>query len=158
MFDLIIRGGQVVTPQGVAECDVAVQGEAIAAVAAPGTLDGAKRVVDAKGRIVMPGGIDPHVHCAWHLPLPDGTAMLTDGPEVVSRAALHGGTTTMIDFAQWTPGNTVQQVIEARDKDWVGHCHVDWAYHIMLRGDLPPEVLDQLGAAIDAGYPTVKIF
>ena len=160
MLDLLIRGGEVVTPQGVASCDVAVSGETIAAVAAPGTLgnDAAKRVIDAKGKIVMPGGIDPHVHCLWHLPLPDGTAMLTDGPEQVSRAALFGGTTTMIDFAQWTPGNTVAGVIEARDKDWAGHCHVDWAYHIMLRGDLPPELLGQLGEAIQGGYPTVKIF
>ena len=160
MLDLLIRGGEVVTPQGVVNCDVAVAGETIAAVTAPGTLgqDAAKRVIDAKGKIVMPGGIDPHVHCLWHLPLPDGTAMLTDGPEQVSRAALFGGTTTMIDFAQWTPGNTVSQVIETRDKDWAGHCHVDWAYHIMLRGDLPPELLGQLGEAIQGGYPTVKIF
>jgi dihydropyrimidinase len=106
----------------------------------------------------MPGGIDPHVHCLWHLPLPDGTAMLTDGPEQVSRAALFGGTTTMIDFAQWTPGNTVEQAIAARDKDWAGHCAVDWAYHVMLRGGLPPELPGQLGEAIEAGYPTVKIF
>src|SRR5262249_18660146 len=124
MFDLIIRGGDVVTPQGVARCDVAIQGETIAAVTASGALaaDAAKRSIDAGGKIVMPGGIDPHVHCLWHLPLPDGTAMLTDGPEQVSRAALFGGTTTMIDFAQWTPGNTIEQVIAARDKDWAGHC------------------------------------
>jgi len=160
MLDLIITGGDVVTPQGVAKCDVAVSGETIAAITAPGTFgkDAAKRVVDATGKIVMPGGIDPHVHCLWHLPLPDGTAMLTDGPEQVGRAALFGGTTTMIDFAQWTPGNTVEQVIAARDKDWVGHCPVDWAYHIMLRGDLPPELLGQLAEGIQSGYPTIKIF
>ena len=59
MFDLIIRGGDVVTPEGVVSCDVAVTGEAIVALAAPGTLaaDSAKRVVDATRHIVMPGGI-----------------------------------------------------------------------------------------------------
>ena len=66
MFDLIIRGGEVVTPEGVVTCDVAVAGETIAALAAPGTLaaESAKRVIDATRHIVMPGGIDPHVHHA----------------------------------------------------------------------------------------------
>jgi dihydroorotase-like cyclic amidohydrolase len=64
MSDLIIRGGDVVTPEGVVRCDVAVAGETIAAIAAPGALsaDSAKHVIDATGHIVMPGGIDPHVH------------------------------------------------------------------------------------------------
>jgi dihydropyrimidinase len=53
-----------VTPEGVVRCDVAVAGETIAAIATPGTLsvDTAKHVIDATGHIVMPGGIDPHVH------------------------------------------------------------------------------------------------
>jgi len=64
MFDLIIRGGDVVTPEGVVRCDVAVTGETIAAIAAPEALsaDSAKHLIDATGHIVMPGGIDPHVH------------------------------------------------------------------------------------------------
>jgi dihydroorotase-like cyclic amidohydrolase len=64
MFDLIIRGGDVVTPEGVVRCDVAVAGETIAAIATPGALpaDSAKQLIDATGHIVMPGGIDPHVH------------------------------------------------------------------------------------------------
>jgi dihydropyrimidinase len=160
MLDLIIRGGDVVTPQGTAQCDVAVSGETIAAVTAPGAFgaDAAKRVVDASGKIVMPGGIDPHVHCLLPWPLPDGSTVLTDGPEPISRAALHGGTTTMIDFAHWEAGSTIEQTIAARDKEWIGHCHCDWAYHVMLRGGLPPELPDQIGEAIQAGYPSVKIF
>ena len=64
MFDLIIRGGDVVTPQGVVRAEVALAGEKIAAIAAAGTLSSqsAKRVIEATGHIVMPGGIDPHVH------------------------------------------------------------------------------------------------
>ena len=77
MFDLIIRGGEVVTPQGVVRCDVAVAGETIAAIAAPGALpaQSAKRVIDATGHIVMPGGIDPHVHCIMSWIKPDGTPL-----------------------------------------------------------------------------------
>ena len=64
MFDLIIRGGDVVTPEGVVRGDVAVAGETIAEIATPGALsaDSAKHLIDATGHIVMPGGIDPHVH------------------------------------------------------------------------------------------------
>ena len=64
MFDLIIRGGDVVTPEGVVRCDVAVAGETIAAIATPGALpaDSAEQLIDATGHIVMPGGIDPHVN------------------------------------------------------------------------------------------------
>ena len=64
MLDLLIRGGDVVTPHGVENCDIGIAGETIAAVAAPGTLpaESAGRSIDATGRIVMPGGIDPHVH------------------------------------------------------------------------------------------------
>ncbi|RPI41809.1 MAG: hypothetical protein EHM59_19310, partial [Betaproteobacteria bacterium] len=160
MFDLLIRGDRVVAPGGVAACDIAVQGEIIAAVAAAGTFRDAdaKRTFDANGMIVMPGGIDPHVHCKWYSPQPDGSVIHTDPPSVVSRAALYGGTTTLIDFARWTHGSTVQQAIEKRHEDWRGQCYCDYSYHVMVEGALPPEIFEQLGQAIRDGYPTVKIF
>src|SRR5258708_36248289 len=120
MFDLVIRSDRVVTPAGVAECDVAITEGKIASVAAAGTYDAksTQRMIDASGKIVMPGGIDPHVHLKWYTPHPDGSVTYTDPPSVVSRAALHGGTTTMIDFARLAPGNTIQQAIERRHEDW----------------------------------------
>jgi len=160
MLDLIVRSDRVVTPQGVGAYDVAVQGERIVALAAPGTLAPGPntRLIDATGSIVMPGGIDPHVHCFWFMPHPDGTVEMTDPPSQVSRAALFGGTTTMIDFARWTHGNTIEGTIARRDQDWAGKCHCDYAYHVMVEGALPPEIPAQLAEAIRAGYPTVKIF
>lgn len=160
MFDVIIRGGTVVASQGAGSYDVAISGETIAAVTAPGAIanDQAGRVIDASGKIVMPGGIDPHVHCKWHLPMPDGTAGFTEGPEVVSRAALFGGTTTMIDFAARMEEKPLRQVIAERDQDWVGNCYCDFAYHIMLLGDIEPDVLEELEGVLQDGYPTVKIF
>src|SRR5262245_17870499 len=103
MFDLMVRGGDVVTPEGVVRGDVAVAGETIAAIATPGALsaDSAKHLIDATGHIVMPGGIDPHVHLHHVWIKPDGTPLVTAGPEQVGRAALFGGTTTFIDFAYW---------------------------------------------------------
>jgi len=160
MFDLIIQGGDVVTPRGVVNCDVAVAGEMIAALAAVGTLSTAqsKRVIDAKGHIVMPGGIDPHVHMHHPWTLPDGSQLITKGPEHVGRAALYGGTTTFVDFAFWRDGGTAMQAIESRDKDFVGKSPCDWAYHIMLHTEPPPQFSGQLAEAIQAGYPTLKIF
>jgi len=160
MFDLIIRGGEVVTPEGVVICDVAVAGETIGALAAPGTLaaESAERVVAATRHIVMPGGIDPHVHLHHVWAKPDGTPLVTAGPEQVGRAALFGGTTTFVDFAYWRDGLTALQAVEARDKDFVGKSPCDWAYHIMLHSEPPPEFSGQLAEAIQAGYPTLKIF
>src|SRR5206468_10158196 len=63
MLDLVIRGGRVVTPSGVGNWDLGVQGERIAALGAPGTLE-AGRVIDATGKAVGPGGIYPHTHFA----------------------------------------------------------------------------------------------
>jgi dihydropyrimidinase len=160
MLDLVIRSDRVITPSGVADCDVAIQGDKIAAVAARGTFaaDSARRVIDMTGRIVMPGGIDPHVHCKWYSPHPDGSVVYTDPPSVVSRAALYGGTTTLIDFARWTHGKTVQQAIDDRHADWRDQCYCDYSFHVMVEGSLPPEIFPQLGEALRAGYPTVKIF
>jgi dihydropyrimidinase len=156
MFDLIICDGDVVTPEGVVRCDVAVAGETIAAIATPGALpaDSAKQLIDATGHIVMPGGIA--LHHVWIKP--DGTPLVTAGPEQVGRAALFGGTTTFIDFAYWRDGVSALGAIEARDKDFVGKSPCDWAYHIMLHSEPPPEFAGELAEAIQAGYPTLKIF
>jgi dihydropyrimidinase len=158
MLDIIIRGGEVVTPQGVAICDVAIAGETIAAVTTPGALAGQSgiREIDASGRIVIPGGIDPHVHLHHVWFKPDGTPLVTAGPEQVGRAALFGGTTTFIDFAYWRDGASACEAIEARDRDFVGKSPCDWAYHIMLHSEPSPEFAGQLAEAIESGYPTLK--
>jgi dihydropyrimidinase len=160
MLDLVLRGDTVVTPQGVGAFDVAIAGEKIVAVAAKGSMpvaDGT-RLIETGEKIVMPGGIDPHVHCKWFLPNPDGSAGLTDPPDVVGRAAVHGGTTTIIDFTRASQGANLQDAITQREKDWHGHCACDYAQHIMVEGALPVDLPGQLAEAIQAGFPTVKIF
>jgi dihydropyrimidinase len=160
VIDLIIQGGDVVTPTGVFRGDVAVRGEKIAAVATAGSIqpDANTRVVNATGKIVIPGGIEPHVHMHHVWVKPDGDPLITAGPDQVGRAALHGGTTTLIDFAYWRDGQTAQQAVEARDKDFIGVAACDWAYHIMLHTEPPPHFPEQLGEAIQAGHPSLKIF
>jgi len=160
MIDLVIRGDTVVTPQGVGAHDILIAGGTIAAITAPGAIPVPEgtRVIDATGKIVIPGGIDPHVHCKWHLPNPDGTATETAPPDIVSKAAVHGGTTTMIDFTRASQGKNLRNAIERREADWQGHCACDYAQHIMVEGALPVDLPEQVGEAIQAGFATVKIF
>ncbi|MGB7184913.1 MAG: amidohydrolase family protein, partial [Burkholderiaceae bacterium] len=96
-------------------------------------------------------------HHPWVMP--DGTNMITAGPEQVGRAALFGGTTSLIDFAYyWRDGASLQQAIENRDAHFVGRSYCDWAYHIMLHSDPPPDFGHEIAEAIQAGYPSLKIF
>src|SRR5437667_5905894 len=160
MLDIVVSGGLAVLPSGAEPADIGIAGDKIAAIGAPGSLAalGAGRVVDASGQIVIPGGIDPHVHCNWPMPVPDGEAKLTEPASRVSQAALFGGTTTTIDFAPVEGGMTVQQAIEARQQPWAGACYGDYAFHTMLLGKIAPEILDQLAEAVQAGHPSVKMF
>jgi dihydropyrimidinase len=158
MLDLIIRGGQVVTPAGVGVWDVGIEGERIVALAASGTLPGdGVPVIDASGKLVIPGGIDPHVHTGWPIPTLDGGVMLSAGPGQVSRAAIHGGTTTLVDFAVWEPGLTLPDAI-ARKQDVWREGYTDYALHVMLQGAVPPDVIAQMPEAISGGFPSFKIF
>jgi dihydropyrimidinase len=163
VLDLVIRGDKVVTPQGVGEFDVGIKDGKIALIATAGSLkaDIAHRMIDASGKIVMPGGIDPHIHSYIHWPVPtnlDGSSWMTARPSVVSKAALFGGTTTLIDFARLAAGDTIQGALEKRDKDWKAQCHTDYSFHITVGGKLSPQIYAQLGEAIRSGYPTIKMF
>ena len=158
MLDLVIRGGQVVTPQGVGAWDVGIEGERIVAVAAPGTLSReAGRVVDATGKLVIPGGIDPHVHTHWPIPALGGGHTTSAPPEQVSRAAVFGGTTTLVDFAVWEPGMTIAAAVEAKQTVW-RQGFTDYGLHVMLQGAVPPDVIEEVPEAIQAGFPSIKIF
>ena len=157
MIDLVIRGGQVVTPWGVGGWDVAVEGEKIVAVAQEGALPGdVGRVIDATGKIVVPGGIEPHAHVS--APIFGKPGMLTAPPEQVSRSALFGGTTTLTDFAIQQGAVDIWQAIEDRNSRWTGNSYCDYSYHCMLLGEIPSNVIAQVPEVIRAGFPTFKIF
>src|SRR5215471_9847024 len=161
MFDIVISGGTAVLASGPEQADIAIAGERIAAIGAPGSLVamGAGRVVDASEQIVIPGGIDPHVHCSWPIPMPgQPQPQLSGPPSQVSRAALHGGTTTLLDFALWNPGEQLTAAIERRQKEWADACHCDYGFHVMLQGKIPPEILGELADVVADGHASVKIF
>ena len=158
MLDLIISGGTAVMPGAVEPADIGVSGSKIAAIGAAESLGsiGAARIVDASNQIVMPGGIDPHIHCSMPIPFPGRNEdLLSAPPEQVSRAALYGGTTTLLDFAQCPPDQPLQRSIELRQREWAGACYCDYGLHLLLYGKLSQGVLDALPEAIARHRVTV---
>src|SRR5262249_23674026 len=137
-----------------------IVGVTIAAVAAPGALpaQSAGPEMDGSGRIRMPGGIGPHghLHHVWNKP--DGTALTTAGPDRVVPAAPFARTTPPLHFAFPRDSASAGAAIEARCQDFVVKSPCDWAYHIMLYSDPHPEYAGKLAEAIEAGFPTLKIF
>ncbi|MGQ4807866.1 D-hydantoinase [Candidatus Entotheonellaceae bacterium PAL068K] len=157
MLDYIIRGDQVVTPGGVGAFDIGIRGEKIVAVAKTGVLDDtAGHLIDARGQIVVPGGIEPHAHVA--APIMGHPGEETAPPPEVSRAALFGGTTTVVDFAIQFPGRDIFEAIEERHGRWQGQSYADYTYHCMLLDQIGSNVMEQIPEVIDAGFPTFKIF
>ncbi len=94
MYDLLVKNGLVANEYHVLPLDVAVQEEKVVALASHGALDaiGAQHVIDAQGKYVLPGGIDPHVH----YDLSVSAAMTAQSPVAGSRAGLYGGTTAIL--------------------------------------------------------------
>jgi dihydropyrimidinase len=158
MLDLAITGGQVVTPQGAGRWDIGVQGERIALLALPGSLPAAGRTIDARGKIVVPGGVEPHTHLAHFISMHPDENLHTLGPEDDTRGMVFGGTTTHVDFCFVRPGTNVQQAIEQRAARWKGNSYADYSFHVALQGHLPIPVFDQLRDAIAEGFPSFKVF
>ncbi len=158
MLDLVIRGGEVVTPQGVGKWTIGVKDEKIVFVGLDGEAAQAGQAIDATGKIVVPGGIEPHTHLRSLITMQPGGALYTLGPEEDTRGMAFGGTTTHVDFAWVYPGIDVPTAIERRTSRWKGKSYVDYTFHVALTGPLPLKTFDQLSDAIRDGFPSFKIF
>lgn len=159
MLDLVIRGGQVVTTQGAGFWDIGVQGERIAAIAEPGSLATEGRVIDATGKIVVPGGVEPHTHLAHFVGMFPEEQFYTLGPEDDSRGMVFGGTTTHVDFCFIRPNQLdLGAAIEQRASRWKGNSYNDYTFHIALQGRLPIRTFDQIPETIQQGFPSFKVF
>src|SRR5579862_3586379 len=144
MYDLIVVNGTVVTPTGTEASDVAVDGETIAAVAPAGSLGSeAKKVIDAGQCLVIPGGIDPHVHYAMNFE----NIILTEGPPYSFAAAI-GGNTSVIDFAFQEPPTGLMEAIENRRNEFEGQMAIDYGLHAILTKTFSFDVVEEIGAAI----------
>ncbi len=162
MLDMIIKGGLVVTPSGVGNWDVGVAGEKIAAVALPGLLpsEGAK-IIDATGRIVVPGGIEPHTHAAANV-RPGARELVSGvpnaGPLEHSLGAIWGGTTTVVDFAPVPNQGDLAEGIHDFISVWRGNAYTDYTTHCIYSNGSTPDAISRYSELIEAGFPSIKIF
>jgi dihydropyrimidinase len=153
MYDLLILNGTVVTPTGTEPLDIAVNGETIAAVAPRGSLEPqAAKVIDADECLVIPGGIDPHVHYAMNFE----HILTTEGPPFSFAAAL-GGNTSVIDFVFQEPPQGLLDAIAARKAEFEGQMAIDYSLHAILTKTFSFDVVEEIGQAIREGIPTHKI-
>jgi len=152
-FDLVVRGGLVVTEAAVVEADVGVTGGLIAAIGRG--LGRGLEEIDAAGRLVLPGGIDSHCHVEQE----SSTGLMTaDDFHSATVAAACGGVTTIIPFAAQHRGQNLPEVAaryrgRARDK-----AVIDYAFHLIVSDPTPAAVAEHLPALIADGYPSFKVY
>lgn len=154
MVDIIIHGGQVVTPAGVGNWDVAVQGEKIVAVTEPDAFpaDAAAKRIDAAGKLVVPGGIEPHAHIGGPRQ-PERS-----GAEPVSLAAIHGGTTTVLDFATQIPGHDLRHALDEAAERWRASAYTDYSYHPIFTHGADDHAINQIPELAQDGFASFKVF
>ena len=169
MLDLLIHGGTVVTPSGVGQFDIGIQGEKIVLISARNSIiDEANRSIDATGKYVLPGGIEPHTHIATRVSeeWAGRPGVMTQSPEAASRAAAHGGVTTYIDFAGGMEGTeegdqsdkSIMARLDARRGVFSGHSYTDFAFHFTFAGEVPTRTIEEIGEAVQSGVSSFKIF
>ncbi|MBK9627919.1 MAG: dihydropyrimidinase [Flavobacteriales bacterium] len=124
---LLIKNGTVVTAADFHRADVLIEGEHVKAIGHDLKAEGAE-VIDAKGMFVLPGGIDPHVH----LDMPFMGTFSSDNYETGTLAALHGGTTTVIDFILQTQGKSLRHALEQWQGRMNGNLYGDLSWHMAV--------------------------
>lgn len=158
MFDLVIRGGSIVTASDVTRADLGINDGRITAIA--DKLSGGAREIDATGRYVLPGGID--AHCHLDQPQAPGLAskgaVMADGFETGSLSAMCGGTTTIVPFCVQHRGQSVTAAVADYHARAEGQAYTDYAFHLII-SDPTPEVLGQeLPALIRRGHTSLKVY
>jgi dihydropyrimidinase len=154
MIDILVRHGSLVSPDSTIPADLAIKDGKILAVGAWGSLGGAKTEVDAEGKLVMPGLVDPHVHISH--PFRDGVSM--DDFYSATVAAAYGGTTTVIDFAiQWDRSLALRDCIDLRRSQADGRVVIDYALHACPTKSTE-ETLTEVPELIRSGVPSFKIY
>ena len=124
---VLIKNGRIITADADYIADIFIEGETISTIGKNLIVE-ADTVIDAAGKLVMPGGIDPHVH----LDMPFMGTFSSDTYETGTRAALYGGTTMVIDFVLQTQGKSLQSALN----EWKGrsdnNCVGDYSFHMAV--------------------------
>jgi dihydropyrimidinase len=151
----LIKNGHVVTAVDSYTADVLIDGAIISMIgmnlsAVVGSVD---RTIDATGKLVIPGGIDPHTH----MDLPFGGTSSSDDFETGTRAAAFGGTTTIIDFAVQYKGQALSEALDVWFAKAEGKATIDYGFH-MICTDLPDNRIAEIKGLVNQGVSSVKLF
>jgi dihydropyrimidinase len=159
MGTTVIRGGLVITAADETNADILIESGRVTALAARDSevarrwAESADRVIDAAGKYVIPGGVDAHTH----MELPFGGTFASDTFETGTRAAAWGGTTTIVDFAVQTVGESLRSGLDAWHAKADGNCAIDYAFHMIL-SDVNEETLKEMDGLVDEGVTSFKLF
>jgi dihydropyrimidinase len=149
-FDLVIKHGTIVTATATYQADIGIHGERIAAIGEE--LNGTRQI-DATGKLITPGAIDVHVH----LQMPIGDFVSADDFFTGTRAAAFGGTTTVIDFVEAEPEQSMLDALAARRAEADPRVVIDYGFHMTIGPD-EIDKLDQVPAAAEAGCASFKLY
>jgi dihydropyrimidinase len=153
VFDLAISGGTVVLPQGPARTNIGVRNGLIAHIG-PQALQ-ARKIIDAAGRLVLPGGVDSHCHMDQQ---PWAGRSTADDFCSGTLSALCGGNTTVMPFAMQMRGQSLRAIVDDYHHRARSKAHVDYGFHLIV-GDATPDVLTrELPELIEQGCTSIKLY
>ncbi len=153
-FDTIIRGGKTVTNGAVLRADIALADGKIAAI--ENTIeDRADTEIDARGKLVLPGGVDTHCHIEQ---ISGAGLMNADTFETATRSAAFGGTTTVVSFAAQHPRHKMRQVVEDYATRARRGALIDHAFHMIVADTSDGNLSTDIPALIAQGHRSIKIF
>ncbi len=144
-YDYVITGGQVISSSGIRRADVAVKGETISAVEDQISPEKAGTLIDARGKYVMPGVIDVHIHPVYE-----------DDMKCVSLLAAYGGTTTLLHYAYAKPGMKLIDAIKRFQQDGLENSYLDFGVHGGMFD--PANQIEEIPEAFDLGVTSFKMF
>ena len=152
-YDLIIQNGTLVTATEMFRGDLAVKDGKIAAIGQTLAAEAA-RVVDAKGKLVLPGAIDVHTHLA----MPFGGTVSSDSYESGTRGAACGGVTTVFDYPVQRAGGSIMDLINEKKAVLEKEACVDYASHCCITNLNDGAILDEMATAVEEGITSFKCF
>lgn len=152
-LDLIVKGGTIATASDTFAADIGIRGGTIVALGAG--LTGARDVIDASGLLVLPGGIDSHVHISQY----SGPGIvMADDFESATRSAALGGNTLVMPFVMQRKGESLRQAVMDYHAQADGECHIDVSFHMIVSDPTPSVLGQELPALVEDGYTSFKVF
>jgi dihydropyrimidinase len=151
-MSVLIKNGRVITAVDDYMGDVYIENETVSLIGKNLEVE-ADEVIDATGKYLFPGGLDPHTH----LDMPFGGTTSADDFETGTRAAAHGGTTTLIDFAIQTKGHSTLEALDTWHAKADGKTAIDYGFHMIVT-DLEDNRLHEMKMLADAGVTSYKLF